>query len=74
MRAALGEIARDEALHAELGWRVLAYCLAEGGREVREAVGDAMTGAAPAPPADDAEVEGERARGRSHGSESLRLC
>ncbi|WP_437547212.1 hypothetical protein WME97_44625 [Sorangium sp. So ce367] len=57
VHAALGEIARDEALHAELGWRVLAYCLAEGGREVREAVGDAMTGPAPAPPADDAEGE-----------------
>ncbi|WP_438040398.1 hypothetical protein [Sorangium sp. So ce128] len=39
---------------------MLAHCLAEGGREVREAVGDAMTGPAPAPPADDAEVEGER--------------
>ncbi|WP_437825739.1 hypothetical protein [Sorangium sp. So ce1153] len=59
VRAALAEIARDEAQHAELGWRVLAYCLAEGGREVREAVGDAMTGPAPAPPGDLAEVDGE---------------
>ncbi|WP_437744239.1 hypothetical protein WME73_03960 [Sorangium sp. So ce302] len=67
VRAALGEIARDEALHAELGWRVLAYCLAEGGREVREAVGDAMTGPAPAPPADDAEVEGERKEVQAFG-------
>ncbi|WP_437296162.1 hypothetical protein [Sorangium sp. So ce426] len=65
--AALGEIARDEALHAELGWRVLAYCLAEGGREVREAVGDVMTGPAPAPPRDDAEVEGERKELRAFG-------
>ncbi|WP_437907093.1 hypothetical protein WME95_04070 [Sorangium sp. So ce327] len=67
VRVALGEIARDEALHAELGCRVLAYCLAEGGREVREAVGDAMTGPAPAPPADDAEVEGERKEVQAFG-------
>lgn len=67
VRVALGEIARDEAQHAELGWRVLAYCLAEGGREVREAVGDAMTGPAPAPPADDAEVEGERKEVQAFG-------
>ena len=67
MRAALAEIARDEAQHAELGWRVLAYCLAEGGREVREAVGDAMTGPAPAPPGDLAEVDGEPRETRAFG-------
>ncbi|WP_437774252.1 hypothetical protein [Sorangium sp. So ce1097] len=61
VRMALFEIARDEAQHAELGWRVLAYCLTEGGRAVREAVGDAMTGPAPAPSGDEAEIiDGER--------------
>ncbi|WP_437283936.1 hypothetical protein [Sorangium sp. So ce406] len=67
VRAALGEVARDEAQHAELGWRVLAYCLAEGGREVREAVGDAMAGPAPAPPGDHVEVEGERKETQAFG-------
>ncbi|WP_437961792.1 hypothetical protein WME76_20550 [Sorangium sp. So ce119] len=67
VRAALGEVARDEAQHAELGWRVLAYCLAEGGREVREAVGDAMAGPAPAPPGGHVEVEGERKETQAFG-------
>ncbi|MGK3993046.1 hypothetical protein [Sorangium sp. So ce1024] len=68
VRAALFEIARDEAQHAELGWRVLAYCLTEGGRAVREAVGDAMTGPAPAPPGDEAEIEGERKEMEAFGA------
>ncbi|WP_433926186.1 hypothetical protein AB3662_24990 [Sorangium cellulosum] len=67
VRAALGEIARDEAQHAELGWRVLAYCLAEGGREVREAVGDAIAGPAPAPPGGHVELEGERKETQAFG-------
>lgn len=68
VRAALFEIARDEAQHAELGWRVLAYCLTEGGRAVREAVGDAMTGPAPAPPGDEAELDGERREMEAFGA------
>ncbi|WP_438021835.1 hypothetical protein [Sorangium sp. So ce233] len=67
VRAALGEIARDEAQHAELGWRVLAYCLAEGGREVREAVGDAIAGPAPAPPGGHVELEGDREETQAFG-------
>lgn len=58
-RAALGEIARDEAQHAELAWRVLAFCLAEGGREVREAIGEALAGPAPVAPAGHPEIDGD---------------
>lgn len=60
VQAALGEIAGDEARHAELAWRVLAFCLAEGGREVREAIGEAVTGPAPAPPAERPAIDGAR--------------
>ncbi len=38
IRRVLEMIACDEATHAELGWDVLAWCLAEGGAEVGRAV------------------------------------
>lgn len=38
VRTTLATIARDEAEHAELAWSVLAFCLAAGGRYVRESV------------------------------------
>ena len=38
IRTVLEMIASDEATHAELGWDVLAWCLAEGGAEVGRAV------------------------------------
>jgi hypothetical protein len=38
-------IARDEQRHADLAWSVLAWSLAEGGRPVRDAVAEAMSGA-----------------------------
>ncbi|AUX42137.1 uncharacterized protein SOCE26_035640 [Sorangium cellulosum] len=70
VKATLGEVARDEARHAELGWRVLAYCLAEGGRDVREAVGDAITGPAPAPAEASEEIDGEPKETRAFGQPS----
>jgi hypothetical protein len=38
VRAALAIIAEDEARHAELAWRTVAWAIAEGGEPVREAV------------------------------------
>jgi hypothetical protein len=67
-QAALAVIATDEARHAELGWRVLAYCLSEGGRSVRGALGAAIVCPEPAPPegepARDAEPAAMQAYGR----------
>jgi hypothetical protein len=42
IRAALTQIARDEARHAEHGWQTLVWCLENGGREVECAVDDAL--------------------------------
>jgi hypothetical protein len=41
IRAALSEIARDESLHAELGWRIIDWCLAQGGVAVFIALSEA---------------------------------
>jgi hypothetical protein len=38
VRAALEQIAADEARHAELGWRTVAWAVCAGGEEVRRAV------------------------------------
>jgi hypothetical protein len=38
VRAALAQIAEDEARHAELAWRTVAWAVREGGGEVRAAV------------------------------------
>lgn len=39
----LSRIAQDERRHAELGWQVLSYCLAEGGAEVAARVSQVLT-------------------------------
>jgi hypothetical protein len=64
---ALAVIARDEARHAELGWRVLAYCLAEGGRNVRDALAGAILAPERSPPEVEMEREVDRTATRSHG-------
>lgn len=43
-------IARDEARHAELAWSVLAFCLAAGGRAVKDAVAPLMIARHEPPP------------------------
>jgi hypothetical protein len=45
VRAALAEIADDEARHAELSWRTVAWAIQTGGDEVRAAVERALVGA-----------------------------
>ncbi len=40
LRKTLAMIAKDEARHAELGWSVLAWCIAEGGEPVRARVAE----------------------------------
>jgi len=42
VRAALQTIAEDEARHAELAWRTVAWALNEGGETVRRAITDAF--------------------------------
>ncbi len=50
VRAALTTIAADEARHAELAWRTVAWAVAEGGAEVLRAVRAAFDEALAAPP------------------------
>jgi hypothetical protein len=59
--ARLREMAADESRHAAHSWRVIEYCLAEGGAAVRDALGKTlrelpavMTGDAPAAASDGA--------------------
>lgn len=66
-QAALAVIAADEARHAELGWRVLAFCLAEGGRAVREALGAVIVGQEPAPPESELARDAEPLAMQAHG-------
>ncbi len=60
VRAALTEIAADEARHSELAWRIVAWAVDAGGPPVRAAVERALQGAlaaacaAPEPPPQDA--------------------
>jgi hypothetical protein len=49
VRAVLASIAEDEARHAELAWRTIAWALRVGGGEVRRAVADAFSEASAAP-------------------------
>ena len=42
VRAALAQLADDEARHAELAWRTVAWAVQAGGREVRAAVARAL--------------------------------
>lgn len=69
VRAALARIAEDEARHAELAWRFVAWALARGGAPVRAAVRDAFDQALACPPEPfDASLRGlSRATLRAHG-------
>ncbi len=50
VREALAMIARDEARHAELAWRTVAWAVREGGVDVRDAVARAFDQAMASPP------------------------
>ena len=65
VRAVLEQIAEDEARHAELAWRFVAWALAEGGAEVRRAVAEAFAGDVPALP--DRPPPMDVARWHAHG-------
>ncbi len=62
--ATLGAIARDEQGHADLAWRVIAFCLAEGGQPVRDALAEAV---AQAPEAAATAARLETAATAAHG-------
>jgi hypothetical protein len=64
---ALAIIARDEASHAELAWSVLAYCLRQGGRRVREAVAPLLQAATPLPAAGAPAATAAPSLLRAHG-------
>jgi hypothetical protein len=66
-QAALAVIARDEARHAELAFRVLTYCLAQGGRELKEALAAAILSPEPAPPEARAGADIDTAVMEAHG-------
>lgn len=53
VRRVLAGIAEDEARHAELAWRFVAWALGQGGAEVHEAVARAFAGAQPRARAED---------------------
>jgi hypothetical protein len=67
VRAALAEIAADEARHAELAWRTVAWAIEAGGSPVREAVARAFASISPRPAS--AHAGGDDARGslEAHG-------
>ncbi len=66
VQAALSVIADDEARHAELAWRTVAWAVQTGGSAVRAAVAAAFDSAlaAPAPPAEP----GARDHGAAYGA------
>lgn len=70
-REALTTIAADEARHAELAWRTLAWCMRVGGATVRRAVSDAVRalgdGAALRGPFEGAPERVDRAQWAAHG-------
>jgi hypothetical protein len=66
VRAALAEIAADEARHAELAWRTVAWALRTGGHDVREAVAKALAEALE-DALDRRDAHGERAGLEAHG-------
>jgi hypothetical protein len=45
VKAALASIAEDEARHAELAWRTIAWAMSEGGDEVARALAETFAGA-----------------------------
>jgi hypothetical protein len=69
VRATLARIARDEAQHAELGWRVVAWAIEQGGSDVARAVSAAFERALAEPPVIDAPdvADRDRAAFRAHG-------
>lgn len=66
-RRAQAAIAADERRHAELGWSVLSYCLAEGGSEVRDAIAELTRTSLSDPPRGDAEHDAHPTALRAHG-------
>lgn len=60
-KAVLTRIAEDEARHAALSWRIVAWAIREGGAPVREAVAEAFT--QPFPIGLPLQVEGAEAHG-----------
>ena len=66
-RATLTVIARDEAEHAALAFRFVAWAVREGGPRVRASVDSAFRAAIAAPPLPLPEGEGDPARLRAHG-------
>jgi len=58
VRAALAEIAADEARHAELSWRTVAWAVRVGGDDVRAAVERALLGALAGPPGGHPQIPG----------------
>lgn len=65
-RAALLEIAGDEARHAELAWRFVAWAVSVAGARLQEAIGQALRRARPALVADHA-PNGDASRLAQHG-------
>ena len=66
VREALAAIAADEARHAELAWRFVAWAIETGGEAVRLAVADAFASAL-AVPVEPAPVPGFAAEVAAHG-------
>lgn len=72
VRSALATIAEDEARHAELAWRFVAWALQTGGEPVRRAVSEAFEAALASPPpaatAPEAGADALAAHGRPDGA------
>ncbi|WP_437283259.1 ferritin-like domain-containing protein [Sorangium sp. So ce375] len=67
VRSALATIAEDEARHAELAWRFVAWALQTGGEPVRRAVSEAFEAGLAAPPPDAAAPRAEADALAAHG-------
>lgn len=66
-RRAQATIARDEQRHAELGRDVAAWCVAEGGRAVRDALAPVVLAPESPPPEVDSADEADRRAWSRHG-------
>lgn len=67
VRGALAIIAEDEARHAELAWRFVAWALKVGGGAVREAVSAAFEASFAAPPPDAPATDAPKDALAAHG-------
>jgi hypothetical protein len=67
VRAALAIIADDEARHAELAWRTVAWALRTGGAEVRAAVSAVFAEVDGGAPTAEIEAQAEGSALRAHG-------